>query len=58
MNFVIQQPHSQTNPTNKYRVCDSRDWAAFINGATTSYAFTQFNTYEQAQRARDEANRK
>jgi hypothetical protein len=57
MSFVVQHPHSRTNPTDKYRVCDSGDWTAFVNGATTSYAFTPFDTYEQAQKARNEANR-
>lgn len=54
--FVIIHPHSNTNPTDKYRVLDSGDWAKFINGATTSYGYTTWDTYPEALAARDKAN--
>lgn len=55
--FVVLHPHSQNNPTDKYRVVDSKYLTRFLNGASTSYAFLPYNTYEEAERARDEANR-
>lgn len=48
MSLVIQQPNSQTNPTEKYRVCDYEGWVAYINGATLSYAFVEYETYAEA----------
>lgn len=56
MSFIVQQPHSNTNPTNKFRVADSADLMRFINGATKSYAYLEFDSYQEAETARDIAN--
>ena len=55
--FVIIRPHSNSNPTSMYRVCDIGDWMNNYNGATPSYAFTPYKTYKEAAEARDEANK-
>lgn len=56
MAFVVQQPNTQTNDSDKYRVTDMHDWLNYVNGATTSYAFTSFDTYQEAKDAADKAN--
>jgi len=56
MSFIVQQPHSTTNPTDKYRVADSVDLMRFMNGASTSYAYLEFDTYQEAEKVRDEMN--
>lgn len=55
--FVVIMPHSKSNPTSMYRVCDSEDWMKFHNSAASSYSFTQHETYVDAEQARDEANK-
>lgn len=54
--FVILQPHSNSNPTDKYRVVHTYDLNRFLNGATMSYGFTAFDAYENAKVARDLGN--
>lgn len=54
--FVVIMPNSKSNPTDMYRVCDSDDWMKFHNGAAPSYAFTEHETYPEAEDARDKAN--
>lgn len=56
MGFVILQPGSNSNPTEKYRVVNSEDLMRYINGATKSYGYTQFDDYQAALVARDVAN--
>lgn len=56
MSFIVQQPNSNTNRTDKYRVADSDDLMRFINGAAKSYAYLEFDTYQEAETARDVAN--
>jgi hypothetical protein len=57
MSLVIQQPHTATNPTEKYRVVDFEGWIDYVNGATTSYAFTAFDSYDKALEAKKAAER-
>lgn len=33
MGYVVQQPHSQTNPSPYYRVVDYAAWMEYVNGA-------------------------
>lgn len=55
--FVILQPHSNTNPSDNYRVVDSSDWARYVNGASNSIALAgQFNNYDDALALRDDLN--
>jgi len=56
MAYVVQQPHSVTNNTDRYRVVEFDDWLRYVNGASSSYACTSFNTYEEAKAAADIAN--
>lgn len=56
MSAVILQPNSNTNSSDKYRVVDSEEWAAAINGAKRFYAYTEHTTYEEAQRAQEVQN--
>lgn len=58
MTFAILHPHSNTNPSDKYRVVDTANWTRFANGVAKAYAFTAWDTYAEAERVRDEANRK
>lgn len=55
--YIILQPNSQTNPSDKYRVVFNDDWMRYVNGATRTYAFTAFDTYDEAETVADEANR-
>jgi hypothetical protein len=57
MSLVVQQPNSNTNDSDKFRVVDFEGWIQFVNGAATSYAFTAHDTWEQAQAAADAGNR-
>ena len=56
MSAIVMRPHSQTNPSDKFRVTHYQDWIHFINGATTSYGYVAFDTYEEAEKARDTIN--
>ncbi len=55
MSYVVQQPHSNTNPSEKYRVTDYQSWLRFVNGDSDGYEFTEHDTAVEAQR---EANRR
>lgn len=55
--FVTLQPNTNTNPSGKYRVVDSEDWARYVNGATNTVAFAgQFDDFDDAQELRDRLN--
>jgi hypothetical protein len=55
--FVILQPHSNTNPSDNYRVVDDVDWARYADGASNNLAFAgQFDDYDDAVTLRDEMN--
>lgn len=55
--FVVQQPNSNTNPSDEYRVVHSTDFAQYINGAKSSLpvAFSS-SDYQAAGKKRDELN--
>lgn len=54
--YVVLQPHSNTNPSEKHRVAWDQDWQKFANGAASSYAFTDFSSYVEAKSAADGLN--
>lgn len=55
--YIVLQPHSLTNPSNKYRVVYSEEWNAFANNQRTSIPFyASFDTPEEAEKCRDEMN--
>lgn len=56
--YVAIYPYSNTNPTNKYRVAKSVDWRDFIDGGTTQYKFTEFDSMDAACAERDKLNAK
>jgi hypothetical protein len=56
--FVILRPNSGTNTSNRFRLVNSDDWCAFVNGAKRAYAFTEFNTHDEAVAAQEKANQK
>lgn len=56
--FVILRPNSGTNTSNRFRLVNSDDWCAFVNGAKSAYAFTEFNTHDEAVAAQEKANQK
>jgi len=49
MAYVVQQPHSNTNNTDKFRIVEFYDWhkAMWENGPTPP-SFGQFDNYEDA----------
>ena len=57
--FVILQPHSNSNPTDKYRVVDGIAWTSFVNGAQNNgYTIAgEHKTYDDAEVQRDELNK-
>ena len=57
MTYVVLQPHSNTNPSDYYRVSDSADWARFVNGEAAHVNYIgQFKDYADAGKCRDEFN--
>jgi hypothetical protein len=57
MAFVVLQPHSRTNTSDKYRVVDHEAWVAFINGSAMVVPFAgQFDTYDEAKELRNRLN--
>jgi hypothetical protein len=57
MAYVILQPHSNTNHSDKYLVVDAQDWAAFVNKAKPSVAIAgEFSEYEKAVELQDRLN--
>lgn len=55
--FVTLQPHSNTNPSDKYRVVDSTDWARYVNGDSNHVPFTgEFGSIDEAIKLRDDLN--
>lgn len=49
--FIILQPHSNTNPSDKYRVVDAEAWQRYVNGAQTGgYAVAgEYSSYPAAE---------
>jgi hypothetical protein len=56
VSFVVQQPNSETNRSDRYRVTDYEGWIKYINGASSTYAYVSFDTYAEAKAAADVAN--
>lgn len=55
--YVVLQPHSASNHSDKYRVVAAEDWAAYINGARKSVAVAgEHDTYAAAEHHRDQLN--
>lgn len=57
MQAVVLHPNSNTNSSDKYRVVWDTDWMHFVNQASTSYAFTEHTTYQEAVAQRDTLNK-
>lgn len=58
MTAITQQPHSVTNPTDRYRVVLYENWIDFINGGTQVLAVeSDHGSLAEANAARDELNR-
>lgn len=49
--FIILQPHSNTNPSDKYRVVDHVAWQRYVNRAQTGgYAVAgEYASYQAAE---------
>lgn len=57
MSWIVQQPHSQTNQTDQYRVVDADEWMHYANGTTRLLAIGgSFATYADAQQRCTEWN--
>ena len=53
---IVLQPHSNTNPSDHFRVVDYGKWLAHVNGDEPAYPFTAYNKYEHARHAALVAN--
>lgn len=57
MSYIVQNPNSQTNPTDVYRVVNYQDWIDYTNGATTMLAVVgRFDNYGEAKLLCDRLN--
>jgi len=54
--WVILHPHSNTNPSGKYLVVNFRQWAGAYSNQAPQFDSAQFDTYAQAEQARNMAN--
>lgn len=57
MTYVTSQPHSQTNPTSKYRVVLLKDWRRAMDGGKPVKPVSTHDTFEQAATACGKLNR-
>lgn len=57
MAYVIQQPHSVSNPEDTYRVVNYEQWLAYVNGDSHVFVSTVYNTYDEAVEQRDKLNK-
>jgi hypothetical protein len=56
MSYVVQQPHSNTNPTSMHRVVGWNDWLKYSNGEISYLPAVPFSTYGEAEKERDRLN--
>jgi len=56
MSYVALYPFSNTNLTKKFRVVDSDEWQAVLNGEKTEYKYTEYDNINDAVTARDRLN--
>lgn len=54
--FLIIEPNCDRNDSDKYRLVDSVNYLRYHNGAVTSYAFTEHDTYDDALEAGNRAS--
>lgn len=58
MTFVTSQPHSNTNPTNKYRVVRFKDWHNVVYGTKKKVTpVSEHETFEEAAKACEKLNK-
>lgn len=57
MSYIVQQPNSNTNPTNRYRVVEFEKFMAFLNGNTTHIPVeSEHDSYASANHRRNTLN--
>lgn len=57
MTYVVQQPHSNTNDSDKYQVVKFTDWLRFFGGYETVLPVaSSFDTYDEAMQERNRLN--
>lgn len=56
--YLIQQPRSNTNPTDKYRVIESSEWGQYVAGNCVGVLPTYFESsdYRETQTECDKLN--
>ena len=55
--YVVLQPHSRTNPTDRYRVVNYGEWLQYVNGAIPMLPVAgSFSTMAEAVDRRDALN--
>lgn len=55
--YVTSQPHSQTNPTSKYRVVEFSKWLEAMNGGKPVKPVSVHETFDQAAKECGKLNR-
>lgn len=54
--YVVQQPHSLTNSSDKFRVTEFKDWR---DAEPSVVPFeSEWSTYREAEKRRDELNKR
>jgi len=53
---VILYPHSNTNPSDAYRVAPHDAWMTYFNGLGKTYPHEDFKSYHEARICRDQHN--
>lgn len=57
MSYIILHPHSNTNPSADYIVCDGTEWARYVNGIREHLPVTsRMDSYRDAEYKCDELN--
>lgn len=54
--YVTLWPMSNTNTSKKFRVAEVGDWQKYAFHKTTSYDYTEFDSYEEAEKYQKELN--
>ncbi len=57
VSFIVLLPQSRTNPSDKYCVVEYNEWLAYVNEEVDEYDYVEFDTFEVAEKFKDESNR-
>lgn len=57
MSYVVLQPNSNSNPSDKYRVCEYGAWVEYVNGHVQDFDAFEFENSQDAYAKCTEMNR-